>query len=797
MAKRMEAERSRSAALGDLLQRRPWLVYVVLALLAFPILEMLVAGERAVQYSHDVFDDDVPRLFSIAPDWGTFGPHLWDPHLTAGNALLAQFALPPAAPDVLLSFVVPPFVAYAVNAALMAFAAGLGMHLFLRDSLRLPSVACFAGGIVAALSFWHYILGYGALLLPLFLWSADRVLVEGSVSRRQIVIAIAIVWFAFLSSQVQLVVLAGALTLVYVLGTAGTFRRWLGQIARLAAIWGVAALAAGPILISQLVALPDSHRTIWDLAYLAGPQGEALRNAGLMYGSLAFGLPVTSDVGGSAGIYGTFFPGVIGLPFLALSLVVPRRTARERVLLAILLAIPVIDVLAILAVPIQDHLGLLRTFQFVRVRHLLPILVAMNVAVAGAFVMRPDPIHALSRARWAIGGLLLALIGGALAVQGVVATRHVLRPTSRALAQLGWDLGFVSLACGVAVLIAVAVLALRRRREWVPTGLLSTGLAAMLLFGLGAERLLYARAERDFDGHLGTWAGDLAPTSGHQFIAAQPGSGRVLSIGEHANRALAAGLATVDGYQVIYPLRYHELFGALIGPHLAVDAADEAYFNGWGSRAYAFGPELDWPIADLLGTRWLYVRGGTPLGPDVAARFRDGDVTVYENPAAFPRVFVVHSARLFDSRAALLAALGTATADDLRASVYLAAPDAAGLTLPGGPPDPADLATIVTDTPDRVRVTTRGERPGALVLADTFAAGWNADIDGTPATIVPAYDALRAVAIPAGEHTVTFSYRPAPTLVGVALAAVTAVLLAVWQMAGSRLEAAVSRVRRR
>jgi hypothetical protein len=37
MAQRMEAERSRSAALGDLLERRSWLVYVVLALMAFPM----------------------------------------------------------------------------------------------------------------------------------------------------------------------------------------------------------------------------------------------------------------------------------------------------------------------------------------------------------------------------------------------------------------------------------------------------------------------------------------------------------------------------------------------------------------------------------------------------------------------------------------------------------------------------------------------------------------------------------------------------------------------------------------
>jgi hypothetical protein len=68
MVERMNAGRSRAAALGSALQRRPWPIYLVLALPAFAILEMLVAGERAVQYAHVVFDDDVPRLFSIASD---------------------------------------------------------------------------------------------------------------------------------------------------------------------------------------------------------------------------------------------------------------------------------------------------------------------------------------------------------------------------------------------------------------------------------------------------------------------------------------------------------------------------------------------------------------------------------------------------------------------------------------------------------------------------------------------------------------------------------------------------------
>jgi len=65
----------------------------------------------------------------------------------------------------------------------------------------------------------------------------------------------------------------------------------------------------------------------------------------------------------------------------------------------------------------------------------------------------------------------------------------------------------------------------------------------------------------------------------------------------------------VDGYETIYPLRYHELFGGMIAPHLDLDPTIYRYFHAWGNRAYAFGPELSRPIANLLGVRWLEVAG--------------------------------------------------------------------------------------------------------------------------------------------------------------------------------------------
>jgi len=70
-------------------------------------------------------------------------------------------------------------------------------------------------------------------------------------------------------------------------------------------------------------------------------------------------------------------------------------------------------------------------------------------------------------------------------------------------------------------------------------------------------------------------------------------------------------------------------------------------------------------------------------------------------------------------------------------------------------------AEIVRDEPEEVVIRARLDAPGYLVLSDANYPGWRVLVDGRPAPLLTANFLFRAVALPEGEHTVSFQYRSA------------------------------------
>jgi len=72
----------------------------------------------------------------------------------------------------------------------------------------------------------------------------------------------------------------------------------------------------------------------------------------------------------------------------------------------------------------------------------------------------------------------------------------------------------------------------------------------------------------------------------------------------------------------------------------------------------------------------------------------------------------------------------------------------------------ASTLEFVSYEPGRIALQIDNPRDGWLYLAEKFAPGWYAAIDGVPTPIFRAFVAFEAVEVPAGEHEIVFEYRP-------------------------------------
>ena len=197
--------------------------------------------------------------------------------------------------------------------------------------------------------------------------------------------------------------------------------------------------------------------------------------------------------------------------------------------------------------------------------------------------------------------------------------------------------------------------------------------------------------------------------------------------------------------------------------------AELAFEGGHTRLALPFAPEA----IELIGPTTLEAlslidtRTGAfqsvPLRPYRLAH--SGDVKIYEVLDRLPRAFVAAQVEV----------------------VVTAAEAVARLRDPGF--DPAQVVT--THTPTRLSSTNDGTRhgaqivsygaervviratgPGTLVLTDANYPGWRATIDGNEADVLTVDGFFKAVGLPAGEHTVIFTFAPGTVTLGLWVSAI-------------------------
>ena len=76
-----------------------------------------------------------------------------------------------------------------------------------------------------------------------------------------------------------------------------------------------------------------------------------------------------------------------------------------------------------------------------------------------------------------------------------------------------------------------------------------------------------------------------------------------------------------------------------------------------------------------------------------------------------------------------------------------------------------------------VSITTDTKKTGLLFLSDNYYPGWQATVDNHSVPIIKADYSFRAVEVPAGKHTITFSYRPMSLYIGAFITLISAIVL--------------------
>ncbi|MFY9608212.1 MAG: YfhO family protein, partial [Blastocatellia bacterium] len=234
------------------------------------------------------------------------------------------------------------------------------------------------------------------------------------------------------------------------------------------------------------------------------------------------------------------------------------------------------------------------------------------------------------------------------------------------------------------------------------------------------------------------------------------------------NTLLPYQIPTVSGKNQQFPKWYRE-YASLIEPqpnmsHVVFDQYRSLFF-------------------DLLNVKYVMTHATAPplKGYDFVASAEG--VSIYENKHALPRAFFVsdvidassHEEAISVLQAAHFEPRTTAVVEGAGSALAALRRKAYEVELIINQPS-SGSARIVEDKRNRVVIETDNQNAEMLVLSDNYYPGWKAFVDGEPATIYQSNCTMRAVAVPAGRHLVSFVFAPLTLRVAAYASVIAAVL---------------------
>ena len=190
---------------------------------------------------------------------------------------------------------------------------------------------------------------------------------------------------------------------------------------------------------------------------------------------------------------------------------------------------------------------------------------------------------------------------------------------------------------------------------------------------------------------------------------------------------------------------------------------------------------------DMYNVKYLIAGEDTAVPPHFEPAFQDGKRTIYRNPRALPRAFMVYRAQVVGGD---IGALSAARAPDFDPAVEIVLKKGVGAEPldvdPGGAAPVVDghVVQIVDRGPNHIDFHVVTPVEGYLFASEMWMPDWLAYVDGeSRGEVLKANYTFRAVRVPAGSHEVRMVYRPRPWRIGLAVTLATLAALLAWAVA--------------
>jgi hypothetical protein len=325
-------------------------------------------------------------------------------------------------------------------------------------------------------------------------------------------------------------------------------------------------------------------------------------------------------------------------------------------------------------------------------------------------------------------------------------------------------LAAVGAALGVTALARVRVPGLGPRRSRVLLEIAALGVvgAALVVPLRNGELLPWSALPSRMEGPPG-----LFPA-----LARLNGDGRTVlprgyMVGLTTKQGMMQGVRTLEDYEPLSSRRLGRYLNAIAGlpPPREVDFPP---FVGRSPSPAIVRPEL----LELAAVRTVVRFSNEPelVAPPLVRTDDVAGFHVYASPGASSRASLVGRVRFVETEADAMTALTAPGFDGRTEAVLVGAPDAEAVAAPDRAGE--ERARIVVDEPEHVVVDLAIGGPRLMVLADAFAPGWTAVVDGAPRRIWQANCLFRGVYVRPGDRRVEFRYRAPGFREGMTAAAV-------------------------